>query len=400
MSSFDFYSLLPQINSYTPFISALQTSSSTAPVEDNIRLSTSRFRNFSSSDFIELLDALRVPFIDTLGTHFGLFGPSTWLGQGGYSTIKYDVTETDNLYQSFKNGNDASVDEASSQDSPKIVVAIKEFKDITPVSQMLEKVKWVQSMSGSAISQAYHEICIMKHPQLAVHPNILGLLGVAQYQGGLSSSSDVTLTLVIEYADLGSLETHLLRHRDEMSLQIKLQLICDIGAGLAAMHACDVVHNDVKCANILLFSESSRIVAKLADFACAIPLATSRPCCIAGATPLFSAPEAHSADCSVLPSRDVYSFGLVIYQMIIGRQPFTEVENVLEFKKSDQMFQQMSVALRAGAAPEVISHLLNEMLSVDPSERLSDISEVKNRLVGSGLCDTNSYSLDNVFNCK
>ena len=91
---------------------------------------------------------------------------------------------------------------------------------------------------------------VMRHPPLAKHPNILGLLG---YGWNLSEDSALPF-LVTEYAKLGTLRDFL--QKVPTSIVTKLRLCGNIASGLHAMHLCGVSHGDLKLENILIFREA------------------------------------------------------------------------------------------------------------------------------------------------
>lgn len=68
-------------------------------------------------------------------------------------------------------------------------------------------------------------------------------------------------SLAIEYADLGSLEAYI---DTKPEWEIKFNIIKDIATGLTALHLCDILHNHVKCSNVLIFSKP-RVTAKISD---------------------------------------------------------------------------------------------------------------------------------------
>ena len=339
---------------------------------------TQRFRSFSTSEFVELLDAVQVPFINTTGTFFGLHGSSPWshLGEGGFSNVKHDELLGDDT------------DEVCG------AVAVKEFKGRLPLSKQPEEVGHINStMNSASITQCYTEVCIMKHPRLSGHPNILRLLGISHIRNLPGSP----LSFVTEYADMGTFEMYIQdeQRRDE---ELKVHLLCDINAGLMAMHACDVVHNDVKCSNVLLFSgtpQVKRIVAKLSDFGCSVPLAHSQLCRKAAGTSLFAAPEAYSPECVVRTSRDIYSFGLIIFYAITRKQPFTDIkeDSVWEFKQSPELYRYISKHLADIGASSSVTQLLANMLNAQPEERLSDLLEVNSVLCTSYGCSKDTDPL-------
>jgi serine/threonine protein kinase len=319
-------------------------------------------RQFTTGEFIELLDALKVPFLEKSGN---TSGPPDLLGAGGFAQIKYD--------------------EVTNQDgSNKMVVALKEFKNNHgPISHNLEKVSRIEAVSPATITQAFKEVCIMKHPQLSMHPNILQLLGTTDYLGIQQSAAWDRFCLITEYASLGSLGWYLRQHcceQDRFPWDVKAQLISDIAAGLDALHSCDIIHNDIKCDNVLLFPVSSpteeKIVAKISDFGCAVLLAETQPKRTRAATEYFAAPEACSQQCIVHSSRDTYALGLVVLQIITGRDPFVGVAgDVREYKTSPKFLEHVHERFDSffPSTPKM-KEFAASLLAVDPAQRPCELS--------------------------
>jgi serine/threonine protein kinase len=230
----------------------------------------------------------------------------------------------------------------------------------------------------------------MKHPCLSSHPNILQLFGTTDYHNKfVQSSAWSELCLVTEYADLGSLESYLSTHSGKLEWGFKCRLINDIAEGLQAIHSCDIVHNDIKCGNVLLFAPThacERIVAKISDFGCSVPLArTNQIRGVVGGTRLFSAPEAYSWECLVEPSRDIYSFALLMLQAVMEERPFETIpEDALwEFKSGGEFSGYVQDCFRRAAPTRVggvMNRLILEGLNFNPENRLSDLSQVSQLL--------------------
>lgn len=319
---------------------------------------------------IELLEALEVPILSTGSSGFDRSAPL--LGEGGFAEVRYsEVCEQD--------GSDESA------------AVIKELKQST--GNELRNVDHTQNIAANTITQAFIEVCTMKHPALTGNPNILQLLGTTTWAGSLSSSWG-ELCLVTEYADLGSLDVYLQKHPGT-SWNLKSRLICDVAEGLESLHACDIVHNDIKCGNILLFSQhnpgNKRITAKISDFGCAVPLATTNQVKRRAATLLFSAPEAYSFECVVSPSRDIYCFGLLVFEIVTEASPFRNYHNqddVIDLKQSTNFLKHISSlldpCLRAMNMDAMTAASVNDIvagtLRADVTKRVSNLSAIVNRL--------------------
>jgi serine/threonine protein kinase len=322
--------------------------------------------SYNASELIVLLKALGVPFL----RHRYRSAPSTELvGKGGFSEVKHDVVS----------------DWQKGYGAPDLDVAVKEFTWET----VDEEEEDLQPVPAQTITQAFIEVSIMKHPRLARSPNIIELVGFTDYWWGSQSSNWPALCLVTEYADLGSLDAYLDRHANELDWAVKSHFLCDIIRGLQALHKSDIVHNDVKCANVLICaSESSetKMIAKLSDFGFSVPLATTNAAMRIAGTLIFGAPEACSHQSKVKPSRDIYSFGLLMVHVISEKPVFVrdvDDDNILEFKKSSKFTGYVldRLKLSSNVPP---SHQLHESilaaLNADPAERLPDLSKITGHL--------------------
>lgn len=111
-----------------------------------------------------------------------------------------------------------------------------------------------------------------------------------------------------------------------------LALVQQVLAALSAIHAAGLVHRDIKPANLFLVNDASQgVVVKVMD----LGLAAARPkvCQETGVgsekeenragTPTYASPE-QFGDLVVGPASDVYSLGVVLYEMVTGRVPFPD----------------------------------------------------------------------------
>jgi serine/threonine protein kinase len=160
---------------------------------------------------------------------------------------------------------------------------------------------------------------------LGAHPNLL-------QAGDMFAWSDDTFVEPIDYIEKGRLLETLLGDNPEWSLTWpeKIQIIKGVGSGLAHAHRHGVIHRDVRPRNIVFAPEG---VVKLGNFDLAfIPDAPNLS--IAESVrdyidPRYVAPAVWVNPSDVAPASDVYSLGLVFYQLITGQPPRHDIEAVL-----------------------------------------------------------------------
>src|SRR5262245_4687551 len=135
------------------------------------------------------------------------------------------------------------------------------------------------------------------------HPNVCRVYDVGEFEGHTFLSMEY-----VDGEDLASLLRRIGRFPEERAIELSRQ-IC---AGLAAAHDRGVVHRDLKPANIML-DGSGRI--RITDFG----LAGAAGEKLRAGTPAYMAPE-QLAGAEVTPRSDLYSLGLVLYELFTGRR--------------------------------------------------------------------------------
>ncbi|OLB79979.1 MAG: hypothetical protein AUI14_08725 [Actinobacteria bacterium 13_2_20CM_2_71_6] len=132
-----------------------------------------------------------------------------------------------------------------------------------------------------------------------------------------------SLGLVMDLVDGGSLREYL-HERGSLPTAEAARVLRQVADALAEAHRLGVVHRDLKPDNILVHRGDGRLDARLTDFGIARVLNTpglTTPGALIG-TPNYLAPEAiHGA--SPTPAADVYSLGVLLYELIVGRAPYT-----------------------------------------------------------------------------
>jgi Protein kinase domain len=150
------------------------------------------------------------------------------------------------------------------------------------------------------------------------HPNVCRVfdLGEIREVGDAGKHTELTF-LTMEFVDgedLASLMRRIGRLPSDKALEIAQQLC----AGLAAAHENGIVHRDLKPANIML---DGRGRVRITDFGLAGLVAEIEGANARAGTPAYMSPEQFAGG-EVSPKSDVYSLGLVLYEIFTGKRPF------------------------------------------------------------------------------
>jgi serine/threonine protein kinase len=203
---------------------------------------------------------------------------------------------------------------------------------------------------------------------------------VAVYEFGEEGN---TLYVVMEYVRGQSLGK---RIRDSAIPPVEaLRIGRQVAAGLAAAHAKGVIHRDIKPDNILLESRSCSLEpaagadwvrVKLADFGIARLAETpglTQPGAMIG-TPEYMSPE-HIGNDRLDFRSDLYSLGILMYQLLVGRTPF-EACSLMELFDHHRQTRPDLPSRQVAGLPEWADELVMKLLQKDPSERFQTADEV------------------------
>lgn len=137
--------------------------------------------------------------------------------------------------------------------------------------------------------------------------------------------------LVMEYLEGKTLEQWMVEQGGPLRLDHIVEILTPVLEALTEAHSKGIIHRDLKPENILILKRGETLEAKVIDFGICKPLDTSpfeldrdkltRTDQVFG-TPEYMAPEQIAAD-PVGPTADVYAVGILLYEMLTGRQPFT-----------------------------------------------------------------------------
>jgi serine/threonine protein kinase len=231
----------------------------------------------------------------------------------------------------------------------------------------------IKTLSLSALSGSPHEAELKlrflreaRSAGMLQHPNIITVHELFE-EGG-------TAYLVMELLEGASLSS-LLKRKKELTLGERLSILDQIAAGLSEAHAHRIIHRDLKPSNVFVLRNG---VAKVLDFGVAkMGEGELTKAGTVFGTVEYMAPE-QVRGASVNARADIFSWGVVAYEVLSGRNPFrAETLAASVFKILSDTPERLA---DSAAVPPAIDAVVFRALAKAESERFESLSELRTAL--------------------
>ncbi|MBI4758109.1 MAG: protein kinase [Chloroflexi bacterium] len=222
-----------------------------------------------------------------------------------------------------------------------------------------------QAQDPTAMERFYREARAIARLE---HPNILTVFDFGQVDG--------TLYIVMQYVEGGTLKERL---GAPLDLDAVAKIIRQVGEALEYAHGLGVVHRDIKPSNVLL-ARGDRVL--LSDFGLAKMMESTSALTKAGVgmgTPQYMSPEQGRGE-PVDRRSDIYSLGVVLYEMLTGQVPF-DAETPLAV-----VLKHLSTPLPRPRGlnpqiPEPVEQVILKATAKSPAERYQSAAEMVEALL-------------------
>jgi serine/threonine-protein kinase len=236
------------------------------------------------------------------------------------------------------------------------MAVVYQARDLTLERNVAIKVLRQKYSTDPAFRQHFHQEA--KAAANLSHPNI-----VTVYDFGFDAER---LFIIMEYVpgrDLNQLQDEIERFEIHQTLTLMGQTC----AGVGYAHRAGLVHCDIKPQNLLITPDQR---LKVVDFGIARALASINPgekADIVWGSPHYFSPE-QAAGIAPSPASDVYSIGIIMYEMLTGQPPFTASTSIELARMQREVLPQAPRELNPEIPPE-LEQILIKVLSKEPAAR-------------------------------
>ena len=237
-----------------------------------------------------------------------------------------------------------------------VYLAERESTGVKVVLKVLQQIPDANDESIAAFDRFLQEYELIAEID---HPNIVSIydLGVA----------DDHAHIAMEYLDGGDLRQQIAKR---ITAAMATQYLRQVASALSKIHEVGILHRDLKPANIMLREDSS---VALIDFGLAKRLRLEMEITGSGeifGTPYYMSPEQGHGD-PVDERSDIYSLGVIFYEMLTGEKPFQADSAMgIIYKHAQEPLPLLPARIAE------YQSLLNMMLAKNPTDRLQSAGEI------------------------
>ena len=221
------------------------------------------------------------------------------------------------------------------------------------------------SQDAAALTRFHAEV---RTARQVSHPNVCRMFDIGEADG--------ILFLTMEYVDGEDLAS-VVRRIGRLSPDKATEVARQICAGLAAAHERGVIHRDLKPANVMLDGAGK---IRLTDFGLAGIATSIKGADVRAGTPAYMAPE-QLAGHDVSTKSDIYSLGLILYEILTGKRAF-EASTLAELTKQRESGTITNPSILVRDLDPLIERVILRCLENEPDKRPASALQVAAALPG------------------
>jgi formylglycine-generating enzyme required for sulfatase activity/serine/threonine protein kinase len=218
---------------------------------------------------------------------------------------------------------------------------------------------------------------IIHHYEIGAHQNVVTCYNHQVFMEESQEAVTALIAIMMEYLPQSLADVLV---KKTFTWQEARPFLIDCLEGLAVIHSKNLIHRDVKPENIFITDDGR---AKIGDLGVTRKLFESTKAHTYAGAPLYMAPEIHLREPYDYKS-DLFSLGLVAYEMLEGELPFTRA-----CRSAEDLHGCVIEKMLAGAPldfhadlPEAVKAILRQAMQRDPAQRFSSAAEFRDALAG------------------
>ncbi len=196
------------------------------------------------------------------------------------------------------------------------------------------------------------------------HPNIVEMYDVGEDDGNYF--------IVMEYVNGKTLKS-LIKKRGGLSLSETIDIMLQLTSGIACAHESFIIHRDIKPQNILIL-EDGRV--KITDFGIAVALNSTeltQTNSVMGSVHYLPPEQANGSVATV--KSDIYSLGILMYELLTGKLPF-KGDNAVEIAIKQMKDRLPSIVSQNPLVPQSVENVVLKACAKNPKNRYDSVAEM------------------------
>ena len=200
------------------------------------------------------------------------------------------------------------------------------------------------------------------------HPNIVEMYDVGEDNGNYY--------IVMEYIE-GKTVKQLLKKRGKLTVSEAVDIMLQLTEGMAEAHDSYIIHRDIKPQNIMIREDGT---IKITDFGIAMALNSTQLTqtnSVMGSVHYLPPEQASGKGCTI--KSDIYSMGILFYELLTGNLPF-KGDNAVEIALKHLKEPIPSVRKQNPSIPQSIENIILKATAKNPKNRYNDVKEMNRDL--------------------
>lgn len=196
------------------------------------------------------------------------------------------------------------------------------------------------------------------------HPNIVEMYDVGEDDGNYF--------IVMEYVN-GKTLKNLIKKRGALSLSETIDIMLQLTSGIACAHDSYIIHRDIKPQNVMIL-EDGRV--KITDFGIAVALNSTeltQTNSVMGSVHYLPPEQANGSGATV--KSDIYSLGILMYELLTGKLPF-KGDNAVEIAIKQMKDRLPSIILQNPNVPQSVENVVLRACAKNPENRYESVREM------------------------